>query len=243
MAPFEARNVVLSRTRMRRSCRRPPTVSTAARALGSSSMSESNSGPTTSARLCTSWRAFVTSERRARPAVTAPVRRSTPSAIATMATTSRVRSRRRVTGGSSSGGRRSRCLEPVADAPHGRDHDAVTELLANLRDVHIDGASVAEPVVAPHAVEDLLARQREAGALGEEAQQVELLGGELDRRIVDQHLAPADVDRDRARLYDLGRRASVDTPQHRLHPGDQLGRGERLGEVVVAAELETEDAV
>ena len=88
-------------------------------------------------------------------------------------------------------GRRPRRLEPVADAAHGGDDDGVAELLADLRDVHVDGAGVAEPVVAPHAVEDLLARQREPGPLGEEAQEVELLGRELDRRVVDPHLAAA----------------------------------------------------
>ena len=99
------------------------------------------------------------------------------------------RARSRAPGHGSRRGRRPRCLEAVADTAHGRDDDAVAELLAHLRDVHVDGAGVAEPVVAPHAVEDLLARQREAGALGEEAQEVELLGGELDRGVVDQHLA------------------------------------------------------
>ena len=51
------------------------------------------------------------------------------------------------------------------------------------------------------------------------------------------------VDGDRAGLHHLGRGAAVDPAQHRLHPGDQLGGGERLGEVVVAAELEAEHAV
>src|SRR3954471_2602233 len=168
---------------MRRSCRRPPTVSAAARAFGSCSINVSNSGPTTWARCCTSWRAFVTSERRASPAVTAAVRSSTPSAIAIMATARRVRSRRleRVTA-SSRRVRRPRRLEAVADTAHGRDDDAVAELLAHLRDVHVDGASVTEPVVSPDAVEDLLARQRKTRAFGEEAQEVELLGGEVDRR-------------------------------------------------------------
>ena len=58
-----------------------------------------------------------------------------------------------------------------------------------------------------------------------------------------QHLAPAGVDGDRPGLHDLGRGAAVDPAQHRLDPRDQLGGGERLGEVVVAAELEAEHAV
>ena len=44
-------------------------------------------------------------------------------------------------------------------------------------------------------------------------------------------------------LHHLGRRRAVGAAQHGLHPRDELGRGERLGEVVVGAELEAEDAV
>jgi hypothetical protein len=35
--------------------------------------------------------------------------------------------------------------------------DRAVDLLADLRDVHVDGADVAEPVVAPNAIENLLA--------------------------------------------------------------------------------------
>ena len=43
--------------------------------------------------------------------------------------------------------------------------------------------------------------------------------------------------------HHVGRGRSVGAPQHRLHPGDQLPRRERLRDVVVRAELEAEDAV
>ena len=109
--------------------------------------------------------------------------------------------------------------------------------------MHVDGASIAVPVVAPDAVEDLLARQGEPGTFGQEAQEVELLGGELDRSVGDQHFAPARVDGHRTGLHDLGRSGAVDPAQHRLDASDELGGGERLGEVVVAAELEAEHAV
>src|SRR5262249_13631770 len=91
--------------------------------------------------------------------------------------------------------------------------------------------------------EDLLARERKAGPFGEVPQQVELLRRELDRVTGDAHLAPAGIDGDLADLHDFGRRAAVDTPQDRLHARDELCGGERLREVVVAAELEADDAV
>src|SRR5262252_3457538 len=94
-------------------------------------------------------------------------------------------------------------LQPVPDPAHGLDLDSVAELLAHLRDVHVHGAGVAVPVVAPHAVEDLLAREREARPFGEVPQQVELLRRELDRVTGDAHLAPAGVDGDLADLHDL----------------------------------------
>src|SRR5215207_1647351 len=179
---------------------------------------------------------------RNNPAVPAALRTSTPNAIPSMATKRRV-PRRRV-GGFNAGcpGSVSR-LQPVPDPAHGLDIDGVAELLAHLCDVHVDRAGVAVPVVTPHAVEDLLAGQREAGALGEVAQQVELLRRELDGLARDAHLAPAGVDRHRTQLHDLGRGAAVDAPQHRFHPGDELGGRERLRHVVVAAELQAEHPI
>ena len=61
--------------------------------------------------------------------------------------------------------------------------------------------------------------------------------------VVDAHLAPTGVDRHRPGLHHLGRGGAVDPAQHRLHAGDELGGGERLREVVVAAELEPEHPV
>ncbi len=96
-------------------------------------------------------------------------------------------------------------VEPVADSANGVDAHARVDLLAHLRDVDVDGADVAEPVEAPHAVEDLLTAQRPTRAVGEEAEEVELLGRERDRLAVDADLAAPGVDGDVADLDDLGR--------------------------------------
>src|SRR5260221_8213446 len=74
----------------------------------------------------------------------------------------------------------SRGLEPVADAAHGVDAHRTVELLSNLGEVHVDRALVAEPVVTPHAVEYLLATQREPRTLRQELQELEFPGGESD---------------------------------------------------------------
>ena len=137
-----------------------------------------------------------------------------------------------------------RCgLEAVADTSYGVDLHGAVELLADLRDVNVDGARVAEPVVTPHAVEDLLAAQRESRPFREELEQLELLGRERDDAAADPYLAPAEVDRRVAGLDDLRAADLVGAAQHRLHPRHQLGRRERLGHVVVGAELESEHAV
>src|SRR3954454_22584045 len=98
--------------------------------------------------------------RRARATVVTPVTTTTPTAMLAIATSNRVRSLRFTRSG-------ARRLEPVPDpAPRG-DDARVADLLAHLRDVHVDGALVAVPAVAPHRVEDLLTAHREARALGE----------------------------------------------------------------------------
>ena len=94
-------------------------------------------------------------------------RRAPRPSTSSIATTSRVRSERvprssrRARAGSR---RRARCRCARA-----------VELLADLREVHVDRALVAEPVVAPHAVEDLLAARARARVLGQELQELELL--------------------------------------------------------------------
>src|SRR4051794_28869435 len=66
----------------------------------------------------------------------------------------------------------------VADAPHGDDRRRVTELPPQLADMDVDGASVPRERVAPHALEELVARQHEPTVIQELPQQVELLRGE-----------------------------------------------------------------
>ncbi len=59
----------------------------------------------------------------------------------------------------------------------------------------------------------------------------------------DPDFAPSGIDRGVAGLDDLGRRAAVDTAEDGLDASDELGRRERLGEVVVATQLEAEHPV
>src|SRR6185295_18371177 len=132
------------------------------------------------------------------------------------------------------------------DTPDRDDRRGVAELPAQLADVHVHRSRVAGEGVAPHALEQLVARQHEALVVEQLPEEVELLRGELDLVLADEHLAAARVDLEVAvlelralLLAALRRRAAED----RLDARDELARVERLREVVVGADLEPDDLV
>src|SRR3954452_19950263 len=73
-------------------------------------------------------------------------------------------------------------LQDVAGSAHGVDHGgpAGVDLLAEVGDVQLDDVRLAAEVVVPHAVEDLCLGEHPAGVAHEEAQQLELRGGEVE---------------------------------------------------------------
>src|SRR4051794_5881541 len=72
--------------------------------------------------------------------------------------------------------------EAVADQPDGVDQrrSEPVELLPEVADVGLDDVGVAVEVVLPHVVEDLRLGEDPSRVEEEEAQQVELGGGEVD---------------------------------------------------------------
>ncbi len=143
------------------------------------------------------------------------------------------------------GGARGRHL--VADAPDRDDRRRIAELAPQLADVDVDRAGVDPGVgVAPHALEELVAREHEPAMVEQLPQEVELLRRELHLGLPHAHLAPAGVDEQVAvaDLLRLGPRAlRRRAAEDRLHAGHQLARVERLREVVVGADLEPDDLV
>src|SRR6266545_2936100 len=98
--------------------------------------------------------------------------------------------------------------------------------------------------VAPHRGEQLLPREHPSGPAHQVSQQVELGRSERHRFVTGQHEPPYRVERDRADpAYPVALRRALRATQHGLDPGDQLARAERLGHVVVGAELQAEDPV
>ena len=78
----------------------------------------------------------------------------------------------------------------------GRNHDraGLADLAAQLAHVHVDRARVARERVAPHALEQLVARQHEAAVVEQLPQQVELLRRELDLLVADARLAAPGIE-------------------------------------------------
>ena len=119
------------------------------------------------------------------------------------------------------------------------------QLLAQVADVGLDDVRVTVEVVAPDVVEDLRLGEHQARVLHEVAQQVELgrgepqgLTGAPDLVRVDDHLEVRELQPALVAVREPDRPA-----QDRVHPGDDLGEGERLGDVVVAADRQPLDLV
>src|ERR1022692_4781381 len=147
---------------------------------------------------------------------------------------------------------RSRCLRLVAvpDSPH-RD-DALGkrrvgfELFPEPPRMHGDGGGVPERP-APYLGEQLLPGEGLARVLHEEDQQVILPRGELDQLAVDPDLMGGQVHHqvavgDGAEVGPVGQARAARPAQHRADPERQLPRAEGLGDVVVRARLEADQA-
>ena len=106
----------------------------------------------------------------------------------------------------------------------------------------VDGARLDIDVLAPHRVEQLLAREDAAGMLHEMAQQAELGRAEMDRLAGARHAMRHQVHHDVGVAQRLVGQRRPDAAQHGADARDQLGRRERLGDVVVGAGVEAAHA-
>src|SRR6478735_1725863 len=124
--------------------------------------------------------------------------------------------------------------ERVADEPHRLDQrwSERIELLAQVADVRLDDVRVATEVVVPHVVEDLALRQDATRVQHQEPKQLELGPGQLDRLVAAPHLACLLVEREVGEPHRaVG--VTAGAPKHGLYAGNDLGKAERLGHVVV----------
>ena len=120
--------------------------------------------------------------------------------------------------------------------------ERAVDLLSQVADVDIDDVRPALEREVPGAVEQLGAAERHAGPAHEQLEQRELLGGEVELLVAAPRPVRSRIQTEIADLEDgrpLHRRAS----SQRAQPREQLLEGERLGEVIVGAGIESIDAV
>src|SRR5437764_6085946 len=94
--------------------------------------------------------------------------------------------------------------QPVPHTPHSDQRQGIAEFLAQLAHVDVDRPLIAVPPGPPHAVEDLLAAERQAHVLGQELQQVELPCGQGHDLTVDAHLPAPGIHLDTADERNVG---------------------------------------
>src|SRR5919198_5029071 len=99
-------------------------------------------------------------------------------------------------------GIRSHCEQLVTDAANGdeplRPAGCILDLAAQVGDVDVARALVADVRRVPEVLHDLAPRVDPLGLLREEGEQAELGGREADRLPVDLYLVPVDVELERA---------------------------------------------
>src|SRR5580698_10263645 len=109
----------------------------------------------------------------------------------------------------------------------------------------VDRSFVAVEIDAPHALEQPISRERNAGITGKFHQQRELAGLEFDVGSVDAGFARRRIDLKATEVQERSglRDGTTGSPQNRLDANDQLARRERFAQIVVGPELETHDSI
>src|SRR5262249_43239728 len=135
---------------------------------------------TVGASRCTSWGAALVCSRISTSASGRPDSTTAGTATAHLADSSR---RRTAASPLPAHGLLTQ-LEPEPDPAHGGDVAravrVVAELAAEPGDVHVEGLGRAPPLAVPDLPHDLLPGDHLPGVVHQHAQQVELLGGELE---------------------------------------------------------------
>src|SRR5262245_7764466 len=136
--------------------------------------------------------------------------------------------------------------EAIAEAAHGLDEGGVARVVAELLpqpgDEHVDGAVVGLPVEAAGGLQDAVAGEDPAAVPHQQAEQLELRGGQLQGAAGEPGGARLPLDLERPHLDRGAALAAGAAAQHRLQARRQLARLEGLGQVVVGPQLQADDA-
>ena len=126
------------------------------------------------------------------------------------------------------------------------DRGIVLEVLAELGDVYVHRAGVEVVVVDPDGLEGVVAFEDLVDMRAQEAEQFRLLGGELGDLVADEEHLLLGVEGELAYLVhgNLLALLALDAAQDSLDTEYELFHRERLGDIVVGADLEAfEDIV
>src|SRR6187200_1585004 len=136
------------------------------------------------------------------------------------------------------------CVADTSDRQNeSRRSGVVLDLVAQMAHVDVDGLLVlVERLVVAQQLEQLGARVDAAGAGGQVAEDLELGRCQADPPVSTLDASPFEVDEQVAVADDPPsdgvREVAIRAAQERLDPAHQLAQPERLGQVVVGAELE-----
>src|SRR5437588_9619921 len=170
-----------------------------------------------------------------------PLPRTTSTSTSTPAYQAVNWSRRRASGSISGGSR----TEPVARAPQRRDQlglEPVVDLAPQAPHQHLQHVGEGIVIVVPHVRRDRGAVEHLSRMGDEQLQQGELLRAEREEAVAAAHPAGGEIDL-QVRDAMHGRRERGTPSCQRLEAREQLAERERLGEVVVRADLEPPDPV
>ncbi len=145
----------------------------------------------------------------------------------------------------SGGGVRGGENEKIADAADAFDEVAVAEFAAEAADVDVDAAVEGVEFAAEDAAGKLAARDDAAGMIEEQLEEVEFEGSEGDAGGGAADFAGAGIEFDIADAEQEGRGRRMDAAMAAEDGADACGElagVERLGHVIVGAELEAEEA-
>src|SRR5271157_269875 len=117
------------------------------------------------------------------------------------------------------------------------------DFFPDTADVDINGTGSHIRSVAPDGVEQMVAREDTSAMAGKVIEQAELRGGGGNQLAADHEGHRRGINLNLTDLQGTGREGPLEAAQHGLDAGHELARAEGLGDVVVGAELESENAV
>src|SRR6266571_7436380 len=138
-------------------------------------------------------------------------------------------------------------LEAVSGAAHGFKVTRVLgvglDFFANAADVDVDRARGDVGSVAPDGVKQMVAAEDASFVAGKIIEQSKFGGSGCNGVAADSERHGRRIDFDVAEFHGAGRQRALEAAQHGFDAGDQFTWAEGLGDIVVCAEFETENAV